>query len=1196
MLLRHCCPSLFALACAAGLSGGWSAETDDRRDEHARAIRALIELSAKIPAERQIQQWSQSGYADTSPSLKQALQDAFDQAFDPKFDEARMTKYDAPGLPAVLADVTNRGSGIEAIVKMLNETRRILDPDAPKPSVMPATERLMALKRTFDRLATTFEREFAAAIVKVKEHEKAEEDIWELDERRDRDKINDIQFQAVMRRIDALRVFYFAHMALRESALRGADFELDPKVANDALAAFSKQYYETIADWDFQWAEMHPQLQLFCAIAVAEATRHEVKGATESDAESAFFRVIDKPLETVPANARDAVSTVQANAWANMLRWRLELGTPAAYDRGIALFNDFVRRYRNERGFQLDFTADAERAVAIGQIYITAGRLHAAKGDDTSATTLWAQVQGSKNPLAFQARQWMSRGGETVSDWGQESLPTDPSIALTVGRSLISEASVAGPQQARAYYMRAALGLRGGVLGLSSPAFENQFVAQGPDVYRTYAFALDKLDMPYHAAVAAFEGLRLASQRIDGKQHPWKDSKGAWTQDGQKLQRLLSTTMTYSSRVNSLGRSAATKRLFDQAIELAQKVDPEAVGENLIWMLVATAFNDGNYEQAIEGARDFARKHPQHFVRSASLIVRAQQALVAQLSSATGAAAQAKLEAAQKDLDDNIGKLDAWLSKRPNDAAIQAEIKPLRIAVTSARIQSKLKSGDYDGVFTDLGPEFWAGGRVDADLAERMLRFLAQAVHEAHLKTSGVVDTSTDKPKTLEPDVLIAAWQRYEPVLKVWKRQKDRYFADDPTPMKNSSYRLAQMAQVVNAQAEQIADQPGVREVSEGARLAFADFIEPFVDDSSRPTLILAVAQTLWDINEKGRAVRLFELYKKSLDNDDLVKAYRADPQAALNTFAPTFTARQETREAWTEIADLLYDPPGYLKDLIQLGADEVRSRGQKRDYHVAVTRIDALRKLIESKGFFDAETRASMLESATRLRQLASNLAFTITIDSNLAQYYRETNQASKAVTLYRALYQDYDPLNPQFAEGYVEGVLQALAAGEQLSADVITQAREVAGRNLRFFERRPQDRDSYWMSYLQVFELSKYLGSGEMDAIKRSLEFSIRNRSTPRHDLIAPPNPGDDAGISRPRHPLALAIAERFLDLFDEVKVPRPFRIEEVSAGAKTMRIFVDTDVPAVEAVIEVDAEGEEHIHIKRTAAAAAAAGGTP
>ncbi len=1196
MLLRHCCPTLLALGLSAGclLGSGWgsalgAAETDGRRDEHARAIRVLLDLGAKIPAERQIGIWAQSGYSDTAPSLKQALQDAFDQAFDAKFDSTRMAKYDAKGLPPVIADVTGRGSGIDAIVKMLNETRKVLDPDRPKSLTEPNAEKMLALQRTFDRLVGNLDREFAAAMEQVKAHSEEEESRWNLDEKRDAKKFADIQFQAVIRRIETLKIFYFAHMALREAALRGADFGLDPKVYNDALIAFSKQYYESILDWDFQWAEMHPQLQLFCAIAVGEAVRSKVKGASESDAEASFFRVIDLDMDRVPAAAQDAVRTVKANAWANLLRWRLELGTPASYDHGIALYNDFLKRVGSDKAFSLDYTEENERAIAIGQIHITAGRLFRAKGDSASANNAWARVQGSKNPLSFAARAWLSNDGEDghiAADWGQESLPADPTLALTVGRAMMSEAATANPAQARSYYLKAALGLRGGVLGLGSPAFEAQFVSTGPDVYRTYAYALDRLNMPYHAAAAAFEGLRQAESRLSGKKNPWRDSKGAWTNDGEKLQRLLGTALSYSSKLNAQGRSAATKRLFDAAVELAQKVDPEAVGKNLIWMLVVNAYNDGEYEQAIEAARDYVKKYPEDFVKAASLMLRAQQALVNKLAGDSSVAAKAKLPQEQKSLDETVGKLESWLAKQP--AASAADIKPLRTAVISARIQTKLKSGDYDGVFKDLGPEFWAGGRVDADLAGTMLKYLAQAVYEAHLKLSGVVDANKDKPKSLDAPALLAAWQRYEPVLKLWRKQKDRYFSEDLSTIKNSSYRLANVAQIITSQTERVASEPGISAVSEAARLAFADFIEPFVDETSKPTLILAVAQTLWDIGEKARAVRLFELYKTSLDNDEMVIAYRADPLAMLATFKPIFSERQETREIWKDIEDLLYDPPGYLKDLIQLGAEDMRKKGQRRDYQNALAKIDALRKVIEGQGFLDADTKATLLTSVAKLRQMTANLAYTINIDSNLAQYYRETNQATRAVALYRGLYQDYDPLNPQFAEGYVEGVLQALASGEVLGKDVITQAREVAGQNLRFFERRPQDRDSYWMSYLQVFELTKYLGGDEKNTIKKSLEFTIRNKSTPRHDLLAPALPGDDPGIGRPRHALAIAIAQRFLDLFDEVSLEKPFRIEQVQAGGKTIPIFVDTAVPAVEAVIETDADGDEKITIKRVAAA--------
>jgi len=231
------------------------------------------------------------------------------------------------------------------------------------------------------------------------------------------------------------------------------------------------------------------------------------------------------------------------------------------------------------------------------------------------------------------------------------------------------------------------------------------------------------------------------------------------------------------------------------------------------------------------------------------------------------------------------------------------------------------------------------------------------------------------------------------------------------------------------------------------------------------------------------------------------------------------------------------------------------------------------------------------MQEVVSRLRTLASNLAFTVTIDTNLAQYYRETNQAGKAVELYRALYEAYDPRNPTFAEGYVEGVLQALADGQTLAENVISQARDIAGGNIRYFQNRPGERNSYWTSYLQVFELSKYLGGNQLDDIKKNLAYQVKNRSTPRHDLIQPPQAGDDQGLARARNEQAVALATRFLELFDEVQLPRPFRVESVSAGGKTIAVFVDAEVTAVEGVVETNAEGDEVIILKRAAAPAAA-----
>jgi len=1191
-MLNRCTPTLLALALGfapfAGLIHGAASEA--QRDEHARAVRSLIDLGAKLSARRQIDAWAKVGYPDTTPSLKQALESAYGITFEGKPEPAA-----DPKAPKIVAEILNNQGGLGQIVKLLNESRRILDADAPKPLVPPTEEKTAGLKRTIARLTELYPKEFKVQLEIVKKHKEAEDKLWELDERKDAAKIRDINHTAVLMRIEALKGFYFAHMALREVATRGADFGLDPKPVMASLASFTKEHRELLSEWEFQWAEMHPQLQLFCAIASAEGVRQKIAGFTAADAESSLIKVCDLDLEQVPAAARDAIRTLQATAWANLLRWQIEQGTDAARDRGIANFSDFKGRAKDSKDFALsNGKLDGERAAAIAQIHILAGRLYRAKGDNSTAASLFAEVKGSpSNPLSGLAGAWIGGGGSSTgggeSAWGKDPLPADPSSALMVGRALMGEAESANPRQQREYYLNAAVGLRDGVLGLGTRTFADQFVENGPAVYRTYARALAKLGMAYHAAAAAQEGLRLVSLRIGDKAviARWKEKDGkTWTRGaGEQVQRLVSDALIFASGLNVKVRSSASKRLYDDTIELARLVDPEVVGPGLEWQLVLGFYNDGDYAGCVDAAKAFAKKYPDQFLKAASLIIKARQAWIEKLDDSKAAADVAKLAEVTKDLDDSIGKLGSYLDaelKKPDlTPERKKELQATTVTISSAKVKGKLKAKQYVEVITqDLGHAFWLKPPADLDLRATMLRFLASAVSEYHLQLSGVVDPKVDKPKTIEADKLLAAWTMYVVAMADFSKQM-KGFGNDLTPLKSAPARLAQVAQIVSAQADQLVRQktggPEMARVLDEAKRYFADFVEPTIADKSKPGIILAVAQTLWEINEKARAVRLFEMYKTRLDQDDLVKGYRTDPVATLALYGTTLTARSEFRKGWEEILDLLSDPAGYNNDLILFGSDGVKGKGEKRDYGKALTKIDALKALVTSAVYLDAEGKKKMIEACDQVRSLAGNLAYTIVIDTNLAQFYRESGQAGKAVELYRRLYTDYDPLNPAYSAGFVEGVLQALRSeAGSVTPEQIKSARIVAGKNLTYFDRVPQERDNFWLSWLQVLELSQSLGSEEAKAIKKQLEYTVKNRSTPRDDLIDPMRTGDDARVRRVRNQAAVDISNRYLALFEGTGVETPFRIDTITSEGKELAIFVNSGAPQMQSTTaEVDGE---------------------
>lgn len=1215
----RCSPTLLALTLGLAPVALHAAAADVERDEHARAIKALIDHGAKLAVERQMKEFSAAGYNDGG--IGAALQYNVKLAF-------QNGKEEPPpaGASAIVRELYDGGSGIDALVKALNDARRIMDTDGPKPKVKPADEKITAFKRTVQRLVDRFPKAFADGLAAVKANKDNEEKAWE--EQNDK-KLAQINQQAVMLRLDALRPFFLAHLVLREVSTRGADFGVDPAPINTALAAFCKEHRELISEWDFQFAEMHPQLQMYCAVFAQEAVRQKVNGADRGEAESSMMRLIDLDLDAVPKGAQDDVRTLKAKAWGSLLRWYLELGDAKALERGASLFGDFKNRQKESpKDFPLNHP-DPERAAAVAAIYVVAGRLLAARNDSSGAQALWAEVSSqNKTPLATLAKKWMTGGGGDMapgsSPWAKVPVPSDPSSAVALGRSLISEAWSASPKEQRQYYMSAAVGLRDGVLGLNTRTYADQFVAQGPAVYRLYATALVRLGMMHHAVAAAHEGLRLAGAEIARrKSNPWKDAKEqkTWTQDaGKQLEALCTNALSYAANLNARSRTPATKKLFDEVIEAVKVIDAEMVGEGLEWQLIVGMLNEGNFPEAIDALKAYAKKYPHHFLKCANRIISARQGWIDKLEGENSAAAKQKAEDVNKELVEGVEKLDAYVKaeqakvakekaeeKGKKDPAkevlakLEAREKELRntaVSVGSTRVRGKLRSRLFTEIITtDLGTAFWKRPPTDQDLAAALLGYLARAVNEYHLELSGIKDPRADKPKPVEADKLVAAWKLYAPAMADFSKMMKHYGAEFATQssMTSASLRLAQVAQYVTAQGEMnIRQKAGGEEMAaivESAKRAFADFIEPTIGPRSKAGLILAVGQTLWELDEHPRAARLFELYKATLAEDELVKSYNADPKATVEQFAAILAVRQEFKNAWAEVVDLLTDPEGYITDLLRNGSAGVAGRGQKRDYALALVKIDALRALINGAGFLEADVKKKALESCDRLRGMASGLALQISIDEKLAQHYREVGDAAKAVEIYKRLYSEYDPQNPKYAMGYVEGVLQALKVGQQVADDALKGARVVAAENRDKFQGQPLERDSYWTSWLQVLELTKHMEETERKLIKPQLAFTINNKTSPRDDLHLPVRKGDDPRVRRARDKSAVDIAGRYLALFEGTDLTPPFRVETVEGGGRSYDLFIDAGAPAMQVVAE-EIDGEDVTVIKAVDAPAAPA----
>ncbi|MBA3686240.1 MAG: hypothetical protein H0W72_13515, partial [Planctomycetes bacterium] len=1119
-----------------------AATSTEQRDEHAYAIKALIERDCKLPADRQLAEWDKAGYSDGSgtSSVREALQFAYDSVWNPAKADAK--RYDDKKLPEVIKRITGGGGGLNQIIKLVNDTRRIMDGDLPKPAVTPSEEKLAALKRAVESLTALMPKEFKVAIDEVKKTKEAEDKLWDLDEKKDRKRIDEITHQAIEMRLDALRLFYYAHLALREAITRGHEYGLDAKPVKEMLASFLKEHREMLQDWEFQWSDSHLLIAMYLAPAYGEGVRLGVEGYTTDETEGTFRKVTDYDASESDARTRVWIETQQLQAWTGLLRWRYELGVgngagdaavkgdPKEIERGINNFLDFKNV---AKGHALDHS-DPSYGRSIGQLWIVAGRLYKAKGDSATAGSVWSALRAAKNPLSFAASQWITEGsasgGSGGNGWVSEIIPTDPSGALGVGTLLLAEAQNANPKQARGYTLQAAIQMRAGVAGLNNTAWAGQFVDHGPKLYRFYAKSLSKLQLPYHAAIAANEGLRQVRGRID-KTNPWLNKDKKWTTSGEQVTKLVDDALYYTSSLSARTKGAAgAKKLYEETIELAQAINPDAVGVNQEKAVIVGQINDGDFAGAIEAARAFSKKYPNEILWSYKTIQRARETWFDKVEQSDKKKAEELAGDIEKSATDMAKYIESKLASE-TDPKKKAELKDTLIACASAKLRQQLKQQKYGDVITQIVAIF-AKPPQETELGVAMLKNLARAVNDWHKQVSGIDDKSR-KPQAIPADKVTASWQQYRPAMEVFRKYRGRYVGEDSSALANASRMLAQTAQIISMQAE--ANQAGAKEemtrIGDEAKRYMADFLEPDLNEKSQSQLVLTVANTLWDINERARAVRLFELFKKTLDVDADVGSYRSDPAGTIDQYAAVLAARPEFKKAWLELRDLLVDDKDFMQQYLELESDRLKEK--KRDYFKALEKSREFAKLLaDQKKIIDADSHKKMGEALDKLTNLARNLAYGITIDTNLALHYRDQNQPDKALPLFEQLYREYDPKNPVFAGGYVEGVLTALKSGSVDNA-AIKGARDIAVRNRAETERDPRQRDNFWIANLQVMQLSAALGGKETEVIGKTLKYCVINKSTPKDDLIAPSQPGDAPAVRRPRNDLAIDLARRYLAL---------------------------------------------------------------
>lgn len=1195
------------LACLLLTSAtAFSAASPAERDERANVIAQLISGRFRLPAQRAIDAFVKAGFESDgayADALNFAYADTFGNIVTDKAEGARLADVCAKlkvkvetwakgrQLPPELAALLST-EGTAKLLRLINDALGIIRPDYP--IMVELTDgQIAAINNAVKGVIDIAMAEFKSGAQKVEANKGFEDKAMELGEGPEAMKLNQ---DAVMLRLQALEPMRLAHIFLREVVTSGEKRKINVTAANDFLHKFLLENQKKLEQWDFEFSDYHPKLKVCLNELICEGVRQKIDGYEAENAEAQAMQIVDWDLTPIKdPKVRDQVVELQLQVWAHLLRWQLELNTPTSIAHGIANFQDFQTRGKTDKNLSVTNT-DPQKANAIGQVYIYAARLQAAKGNGSTAGGLLVEVQNAKGPQAAAAKMWMATlaGGMKADDWGQQPISEEPAQALAIGKAFMSQAAGAVGEQSRKFYMNAAVKLRAGVLGLNNSEFKGQFVECAPGLYMSYSSALYKLNWYHQAAIAAHEGLqsieRVASE---SKKNPWKDANGGWTSTGKQVSSLANNALIYVMFLNSRLKSPAIAKLYGDTIDLAQKIDESLVGKGTEWNVVVGLDGEGKFGEAIDAATAYQNKYPEDWYKVFNFITSVRLRWITQIKEKDPKKAAEVLDQLNKNLAaaaDRIKK-DRAAPNLPKERL--KELDEADNVIVSARIGGLVQEKKYTEVFAQLGPKFWANPPADVELGGRMLSLLSQAMYDNNR-------AATADPKTkADPKRLLETWPAYKDIARIFKKQAPKYASDaNDGVLSRAKSRLASVYYSVSnlaavfANAKQNANE--MEAIHDEALRYFADFM--VIKDDTAPATIFVVAKTLWDLGEKDRAAKDFELYKKSLDVDPVLKAYRQNPEETIKAYGEELTTRQDFKAPWEErggIRDLLIDKQGFMEEYAN-ALDTSKLSEEKRDYAKASVKLDGFAKLVETqKGFLGADNYKKMADKLKELQQVAKGMNNAIKVDSYLAQYYRESGQADKAIPIFENLYKNYDPLNPNYAAGYVEGVLDAVRHNKPVDAKVIKNARDVSVSMISVVQGNAQQLDAYWTVLIQYLELSAAMDDKKVIAEK--LLFQEKNKSTPRDDLMAPPVEGDDKRARRPRNALAVELSERFLDLYQFAPGMKPtFRIDTIDVRGKPMKIFADTDAPQFEIKTENRDGDDVDIIVPATNAPAADAQG--
>lgn len=1203
-------PTLFALCLALATGSSLAAATAQERDTHFAAVQAVIERDLRLSAVRLQAEFVAASYPEDTWHRKALAWFAADRFRNAVTEAKAAAEFDkqantlraeidaaekAGTLPAVVAALMN-GAG-DGALRAVNDIGRILPFDGVAPLVPPAPEKIAATKRQIDYLVDNTPKKFAALVAKVKAHAEAEKDIWDFP---DGDpKGTKLIQEATFLRADAVKALYIPHLALREVITRGKEFGFDGTGAGKMFATVLKEHAATISDWDYNFGDYYPPLKAQANMVLAEALRQGVGGIKIADVEKELLVITDKDAKTFSAATRTHMVELQLSCWSSLLRTRLELGGPANIKAGLKHFQDFLDRYKSDPAVKVGANNDYTRE--IGAVYILAARLHAANNDTSKANALLGQVTANrKSPQVDNARGWMRQltgeggSGSGGGDWGAPVTPQDPSQALSVGKALMSEArDTANASLARSQLLAAAVGMRAGVAGLAS-GWQDQLIEVGPELFNVYATCLSRLEMRGHAAIVAAEGLRLIKATIDAnpKQNPWRSGpKKEFTEAGKKVGALATNALTHGNNLAARMKGTGVQSLNGDIIDLAKAVAPEVTGKSTEWQQVVIKLVEKDWDGAIKSATTYRASYPEDTVKVFGAITSAH---MGRYDDAKERKDTAGMKSAADAMSAFGAEIQAYIDQAKAKGGLTADQERdlMRAAGTikSSKIAILIGNEQYAEVLAQLDASFWKNPPSDESLMARLLRAMvtaAQKSERARIK---------DPAAALDAKALVAAWPTYKATYETFERMLPRIKdPDEKAKTQRSGRTLGDLFQVTGALADQLkdkADAPAeLTEIAAFSKRALADAVEPVITESEKPETMLAIAFTLWEIDEHERSARLLEMYTKKVGENPTFKTFKDDPKGALDPVEALVGGRPELHgknsdwtkvTLWAKARDLIEDKPG-LADLRAKGVARDQWGEFPRDLGQALVELRKVTDKVNENKTKLGDQATKAVEAIKALQDLVRGTLQEQEVWKRLAMSHREAGRTDQARSIFLKLYVE-DPDDPAVATNVVDITVDQVKKGDSVAKADIEKALAIA-KGIR--NDNENDPVLYWTSSIQVYELTAALGGKEdLAYINSGLKFAAVNQSDPSYTLVQPRivadarQIGDDRSVRRAANALAVELCRRYLKVFELPGVTQkaPYRIDEITVDGKPKTIFVPVDAGTFEArpaIAEDDSE---------------------